>query len=216
MSLHNPRQAESGRPAGPLGRLQLGHLGSSARQSGWLENGVLIGHPGTRDCDGRGLRRTAPFESQRTEGRGRGGSQRHRKPLSAGKTGVHCGNLSDYLAGPTVRVSSRAPDREKGVGLAQLWAYLPRGQVGGARAATGTLEWLRIRLPALEDVERPAEGPAGLPMALGRARESENRTHLSAMQPAPGRCSGDPSSPGIWSWRVQGTQTAGTEPQVGP
>lgn len=109
------------------------------------------------------------------------------KPLSAEKTGVHCGNLSDYLAGPTVRVSSRTPDREKGDGLTQLWAHLPRGQVGGARAATGALEWLRIRLPALEDVERPAEGPAGLPMALGRARESENRTQLSAVPPAPPR-----------------------------
>lgn len=144
------------------------------------------------------------------------------KPLSAEKTGVHCGNLSDYLAGPTVRVSSRTPDREKGDGLTQLWAHLPRGQVGGARAAPGALEWLRIRLPALEDVERPAEGPAGLPMALGRARESEQNpafrcaTGAAERPEVPGRCSGNPSSLGIWSWSAQGTQTAGTEPQVGP
>lgn len=47
------------------------------------------------------------------------------------------------------------------------------GQVGGARAATGAREWLRIRLPALQDVEWPAEGRAGLLIALGRSRGSE-------------------------------------------
>lgn len=43
----------------------------------------------------------------------------------------------------------------------------------GPRAATGAQEWLMIRLPAREDVEWPAEGPAGLPIALGRSRGSE-------------------------------------------
>lgn len=129
VSVGGPAREEACLPPGLWGDSNWGDHGGEACRA-------LIGHPGTRGLEGRGPAWTAPFGSGRARVTAGVGPRGARKCLGREGWCPLWQLARPYLAGPTVRVSSRIPGREK-VDLALLWAHLPRGQVTGAREAAG-------------------------------------------------------------------------------
>lgn len=139
----------------------------------------------------------------------------------AEKAGVHFGNLSDHAW--LGRLFAYAADLQAG----------RRGQPGPAFGApavgTGGRSQGRRKSPrvapdpAVSSRRRPMAGRGRCGLAVGGGvwpAEGQSvwndRTRSCAVPQVSQSSKRDPSSPGTRPWRMQGAQTAGTEPQVGP